>query len=105
MAKFYGKIGYVDMVETSPGIWEEKIVEHNHFGEQTRHSSKFVTSQNLNDNIDITAEVSIIADLYSINNFQKIRYIEFMGSKWKVTSVEIKNPRLILTIGGLYNGE
>ena len=26
--KFYGPIGYAEMVETSPGVWDEKITEH-----------------------------------------------------------------------------
>ena len=104
MAKFYGKIGYVEIVETESGIHEERITEHTHTGELTRNSSKWVTSKNLNDNLNISNEISILGDTYSFEKFWAIRYIEFMGAKWEVTSVDVKRPRLILSIGGVYNG-
>lgn len=103
MAKFYGKIGYAEIVETEPGIHEEQIVERVHSGDFVRNTSKLVTSQNLNDNINVSSEISIVSDPYAVQNYMQIRYVEFMGAKWKVTSVEIKYPRLILSIGGLYN--
>ena len=103
MAKFYGKIGYAEMVETEPGVYEEQIVERAHCGDFVRNTSKLVTSENLNDNINVSSEISIVSDPYSAQNYMQIRYVEFMGAKWKVTSVEIKYPRLILSIGGLYN--
>ena len=82
---------------------EEKITEHEHCGEVVRNTSKLVTSDNLNDNVDVNTEISIIADTYAIENFSSMRYIEYMGAKWKITTVEPKYPRLILSIGGLYN--
>lgn len=103
MPKFFGKIGYAELAETSPGVWEEKITEHEHYGEVVRNTSKLVTSDNLNDNVDVNTEISIIADTYAIENFSSMRYIEYMGAKWKITTVEPKYPRLILSIGGLYN--
>lgn len=103
MPKFFGKIGYAELAETSPGVWEEKITEHEHYGKVVRNTSKLVTSDNLNDNVDVNTEISIIADTYAIENFSSMRYIEYMGAKWKITTVEPKYPRLILSIGGLYN--
>ena len=103
MAKFSGYIGYAELVETSSGIWEEQITEHKHYGELVRNTSRLSTSQNLNDNVDITSEISIMSDTYAIKNYCSMRYIEYMGAKWKIKSVEPKYPRLILTIGGAYN--
>jgi len=104
MAKYYGKIGYSIRQETVPGVWEESIVEKPFCGEQTGVKSKWQTSSNLNDNIDIPNQLSIVADPFAMQYFYNIRYIEYLGCKWEVQSVEIIRPRLILSIGGVYNG-
>lgn len=104
MAKFYGKIGYADQVETSPGVYEEQIVERSYFGDLTRNTRRLENSGNLNDNINIANEISIVADPFAINNFHTMRYVEYLGAKWKVSNVDANTrPRLILTLGGLYN--
>lgn len=105
MAKFYGVVGYIETVEVKPGIWRPQPTERRYYGELTRNTSKFQTSGGANDNINIANEISIIADPYANQNFHLIRYVEFMGTKWDVTNVEVKYPRLILTVGGVYNGE
>lgn len=105
MAKFYGAVGYAETVERSPGVWVEEIVERNYFGEQKRYSRQLQTTDKVNDNIDITAEISIVADPYAIQHFHAIRYVEFMGVKWKVTKVVPEYPRLLLTLGGVYQSE
>ena len=105
MAKFYGAIGYVETVETSPGVWEEQITERNYYGELVRNTSRFQVSDQVNDNVNIANEISIIADPFATQNFHAMRYVEFMGAKWKITNVEVRYPRLILTIGGVYNGD
>ena len=104
MNKWYGKVGYVETAEVEPGIWEEQETERYYYGELTRNSSKFQTSGGVNDDRDVSAEISIIADPYIDLHFNSIRYVEFMGVKWKVNTVEPKYPRLILSLGGEYNG-
>ena len=103
MAKFYGEIGYANIVETEPGVWEEKIIKRNYYGDIIRNTRSLQTSDNVNDNINISNEISIVADPYANENFHSMRYVYFMGAKWKITSIEVKYPRLILSIGGLYN--
>ena len=105
MAKYYGAIGYAETVETAPGVYEEQITERNYYGELVRNTRRLQTSDQVNDNINIANEISIIADPFATQNFHAMRYIEFMGAKWKITNVEVRYPRLILTIGGLYNGD
>lgn len=105
MAKYYGVIGYAETVETVPGVYEEQITERNYYGELVRNTRRLQTSDQVNDNINIANEISIIADPFATQNFHAMRYIEFMGAKWKITNVEVRYPRLILTIGGLYNGD
>lgn len=105
MAKFYGAIGYAVTEETKPGVWTEKIVEHVYYGDLTRNTRRLQSADQLNDNIDVANEISIVADPFANENFHSMRYVEFMGAKWKVTSVEVQYPRLILTLGGVYNGK
>lgn len=104
MAKFYGAIGFAETVETDPGIWEEKIVEHSYSGDVIRNIRNLQTpTESVNDNINVSNEISIVADPYANKNMYAMRYIVFQGVKWKISSVNVNYPRLILTIGGLYN--
>ena len=104
MAKFYGTIGFAETVETTPGVWKEKIVDYSYFGDIIRNARRLQFSDQLNDDINISNEISIVADPYANQNFHSMRYVEFMGAKWKITNVEVRYPRLILTVGGVYNG-
>lgn len=103
MSKFYGKIGYGVTEETRPGVHEEQITERSYYGDLIRNTRKLESSGNLNDNVNIANEISIVADQFAYDNFHSMRYVEFMNAKWKVSSVTVQPPRLILTIGGLYN--
>lgn len=105
MAKYYGVIGYAETVETAPGVWKEQVTERYYYGDLIKNTRRFQTTDKLTDDINILNELSILADPYAINNFHMIRYAEFMGAKWKVSSVEVQFPRLILTLGGVYNGD
>ena len=103
MAKFCGVIGYALTVETEPGIYKEQIIENQYFGDVIRNSRRLQERSKVNDDINISNQISIIADPFANNNFHAMRYVEFMGAKWKITDVEVQYPRLLLTIGGLYN--
>lgn len=105
MAKFFGAIGYAVTSETKPGVYEEQIIEREYFGDVNRNIRKLENSEHLNDDINISNEISIVSDPFANENFYSMRYAEFMGTKWKITSVEVKYPRLILTLGGVYNGQ
>ena len=104
MAKFYGKIGYIQSVESQPGYWEEQPVERNYYGNITRNTSRYRNDSQVNDDIIINNILSIVADPYANENFQHIRYVIWMNTKWKVTNVEVQYPRIILTLGGVYHG-
>ena len=103
MAKFYGKIGFMETTETSSGVWEEEITPRYYYGDVTRNMRRWDSSQNQNDDLKINNEISIVSDPYAVQNFHAIRYVEWMGSLWKVTSVDVQYPRLTLSIGGVYN--
>lgn len=104
MARFYGKVGYSTTVKERPGVFIPDIEERSYYGELTRNSSKWQTGSSVNDNISVNTEISIIADPFAYANFSSIKYVEFMGVLWNVTAVEVQRPRLILSVGGVYNG-
>ena len=105
MAKYYVKIGYATSEEVKPGVWKKRITEREYFGDVIRNTRRLQSSGNLNDNIIVSNEISIVADPFANENFHSMLYVEFMGAKWKISNVEVQYPRLILTIGEVYNGE
>lgn len=105
MNKWHGRVGYVTTVETEPGIWEPTVAERQYYGELLKPVSKWVTNTNsINDNLNVTAQISIVVDPYAYQHFSSIKYVEFMDTMWDVTSVEPQYPRLILSVGGVYDG-
>lgn len=105
MAKFFGAIGYAVNAEVRPGVWSPTITERSYYGDVDRNIMQVQTTDKLNDDINIANEISILADPFAYDNFHLMKYVRFMGTEWKITKVEVKFPRLILTIGGVYNGE
>lgn len=103
MAKFYGPIGYAVSKEVRPGVWEDVITERYYRGEVTRNTRRLQSTDQVNDDIIISNEISILADPFANGNFHTMRYIKFMGTKWKISNVEVEYPRLKLTLGGVYN--
>lgn len=105
MAKWFGVIGFAETVETKPGVYEEQITERSYYGDVTRDTRRLQSADQLNDNINIANEISIVADPFAYQNFHAMRYVEFMGAKWKVSNIVVQRPRLNLTVGGVYNGK
>ena len=105
MSKWYGTVGYIDHEETEPGVWEEKVTESKYFGDVLEYTSRWNSSNKVNDDTDITARISIVADPFAYQNFSKIKFAEFMDTLWEVKSASPQYPRLILNLGGVYNGE
>lgn len=104
MAKISGVIGYSVSTETVPGVWEPDIIERPYYGDLIKNTRRLQSTDKVNDDINISNEISIVADPYAMNNFHTMCYVQFMGAKWKITNVEVQYPRLILSLGGLYNG-
>ena len=106
MARFYGQIGYGYSVETpkGSGTWEDKIKEYPYMGEITRKSSRLQETDKVNGDILLDQVISILADEYAIGHYANIKYVMIDGAAWTVQSVQVQRPRLILTIGGVYNG-
>lgn len=104
MAKFYGKIGYGQSVDKGVGVYEDVITEYQYRGDVLRNARQLKDGESVNNDISVSNSISIVADAYANANFHAIRYIEWMGTLWTVSDVEVQSPRLLLRLGGVYNG-
>jgi hypothetical protein len=104
MTRFSGKVGYGETVEVSPGVHEDRIVEYVYFGDVVRNSLKFREGEKVNNDLSVSNSISIVADAYANQHFFAIRYVEWAGALWTVDEVEVQSPRLLLRLGGVYNG-
>lgn len=105
MSKYFGTIGFGVTEETRPGVCEPRIVPKEYYGDIVRNSRRLEGGSKVNDDLNINMTLSIVADPFAFNNFHQLKYAEYMGAKWKATSVEPQFPRLVITLGGVYNGE
>lgn len=107
MTRFSGKIGYGETAEDPPGsgVWIDRIVEKPYYGNVEWSNRRFVNEGQVNDNVAVNNYISVVADSYANQNFMHIRYVLWRGTKWNVTNVEVKHPRLMLYMGEVYNGD
>jgi len=104
MARFYGRIGYGESVENAPGAWSDEITERLYYGDVIRNARNLRDGEQLNKDLSVQNSISIVADAYANDHFFAIRYVEWAGVLWTVTTVEVVSPRLLLRLGEVYNG-
>lgn len=102
--KFYGAVGYGQNVESAPGVWADVITETSYIGDVMRNTRRLVDGSKVNDDLTVGNLISIVADAYALENFFAMRYVVWNGTRWVVSQVEVQPPRLLLTLGGVYNG-
>lgn len=105
MTRFHGRIGYGIPTEKAPGVWVDEIVEHSYYGDVVRNARNLREGENLNFDLSVQNSISIVADAYANDHFFAIRYVEWAGTLWTVSSVEVQSPRLLLRLGEVYNGQ
>jgi len=105
LAKFKGRVGYAETVDTGNGIWEHTIVERIYSGDITRNTRRYEETDKVNDNYILNNEISLVADPYAFANFHKLRWIELFGEKWRINTAEVNRPRIKITVGGVWNGQ
>lgn len=105
MAKFYGRIGYGQTVQTVPGVWTDVFTERNYYGDVIRNTRGSTEADKINNDLTVGNSISIVADAYAHDHFFAMRYIEWAGTLWTISDVEVQRPRLLLRLGGVYNGE
>jgi hypothetical protein len=103
MAKWSGLIGYALAEETQPGVWTEVITEKKYFGDIIKDNRKVINQGEINSSVNISNNISVVSNKFMLENMAFMKYITFMGSKWNISLVDVKPPRLIISIGGLYN--
>src|SRR5699024_8897651 len=101
MAKYSGMVGYAIQREVRPDIWESVPVERKMRGDVYKLSNRVDSGSKVNDDITLNTTISLIADPFAYENFTNLKYVTYLGVKWKVTEVDIQRPRLVLTIGGI----
>lgn len=109
MARFHGKVGFIRTEETDPinhpSVWKEVAKEYYYYGDVLKNTHRWDNVSNgTNENLVINNTISIIADSFANQNIGAMRYVSFNGDLWEITNAEIQRPRIILTLGGLYNG-
>lgn len=105
MAKFIGPIGYSVPTETAPGVWSDVITEIEYTGDVLRETKEWrQSSERLNDDLRVGHRISIVSDDFAVSNYPAMKYVNWDGIYWKIANVEIQRPRLILSLGGVYNG-
>jgi hypothetical protein len=104
MARFFGRVGYGTSVETAPGVWVDEVEERSYYGDVLRNARNLREGENLPFDLNIQNSISIVADAYANQHFFAIRYVEWAGTLWTVSSVEVQSPRLLLRLGEVYNG-
>lgn len=103
--RFFGEVGYVGTtVEEKPGVHVEQVIERPYYGEVIRNTRRLVNGEKVNNDLSVGNSISIVADEYASEHFFAIRYVRWAGAFWKVDDVRVESPRLILELGGIYNG-
>lgn len=106
MARFHGEVGYGKAEEKpiNSGVWVNVITEVPYFGDVIKNIRRLEDGSTLNDDVSVNNSISIVADEYAVKHFALIKYVKWMGVRWTVSSVEVRHPRLILSLGSVYNG-
>lgn len=104
MAKWNGKVGYITTEKTKPGVWEPKAVERPYFGDLLDNTYRRTETGKVNDDLSVANKISIVSDPFAYENFSAIKYVEFMGAFWEVSTAQVQYPRIILSLGGVYSG-
>lgn len=104
MARFYGKVGFGQVVDQGNGVYEPVVEYRLYYGDVLRNYRSTENDDKVNSDIRLNHVVSVVSDEYANENTSAIRYAEFGGGLWEVTQVEVRSPRLLLTLGGKYNG-
>ena len=104
MAKCAGVVGYVTQKEHESGVWLPETVERKMHGDVIRAASSFNANEKVNEDVILQQRISLVGDQYAYANFTGLKYVTYLGVKWKVLSIEVNRPRLVVTLGGIWNG-
>jgi hypothetical protein len=104
MARFHGKVGFGQTQDQGNGVHVEVIEYRIYSGDVIRDVRSSENDQKVNSDLRLSNSISIVSDAHANEHLPAIRYVEWMGTLWEVTEVEVRSPRLLLRLGGVYNG-
>jgi hypothetical protein len=103
--RFFGIVGYGKTGEAAEGVWVDNITERSYYGDVVKDTRRIATTgTDVNSDVTTGNSIEIIADPYALEHFHAIKYVEWSGALWSVTETEAKRPRIILRLGGVYDG-
>lgn len=102
--RFFGKIGFIQVENQGDGIYEPSYVERDYGGVFNRKSYHVSQGESVIDDISLSNEISVFADSFIYDNLSRMAYVVIDGNKWKISSVELRYPRIIVRSGGVFNG-
>ena len=105
MPRFLDKVGFEPTGELVDGVWSGNITERVYKGEVLEAMRSLDVSDKVEDDIRLQNRIRIIGDAFALENFSNIRYVLWMGTRWTVNTVTVERPQLLLTLGGVYNGQ
>jgi len=103
MTRFFGRIGFVDTYESSPGIWSERTIAPTYIGDVVTNRRRFDSGESINDDPVLVNYISVVCDKFMVENYHAMRWVEHNGIKWKITAVELEYPRAKINFGGKWN--
>lgn len=105
MTRFYGKVGFANEGSLVDGVWTEGVTERSYFGDVLTEVINPQPGDKVVSDIQVSHRIEVVADAYLMDNFVRVKFVEWSGVLWVATSATIQRPRVLLTLGGVYNGE
>lgn len=104
--KYSGLAGFNEKdIEVRPGVLQNQIKERRIKGNVLNYGHyNSDTPNSMQQDVSIRNRLSIIMDPYIKKNFNNILYVTFMNVRWSISSLTINGNRVILDLGGVYNG-
>lgn len=91
--------------EVRPGVLQNQIKEVRIKGDVINYGHSLNPTQGSDQqDVHIRNRLSIVMNPYLRDNFSSLVYVIFMNVKWEVSSFTINGPRVIIDLGGVYNG-
>lgn len=105
--RFAGEIGFSESVDRGDdtGVTINKIYRRPYYGDVLKNYRSWKENQfSTIGDITINNQISLVGDPFLFEHLQFMKFVIWMGRPWSVTSVDVEYPRLIISIGGVYNG-
>lgn len=89
--------------EVRPGVWKMQPEEVTHRAKLLTYNKDYDSGEEVNDDLKLRNRYEIVMKDKKLD-YQDMRYVIVKGTKWKVSALEFLEVRIIITLGGVYNG-